>query len=262
MPPVMSLQLVKPSLDVGVVAHDIEGMRSFYADVLAFERRPPVPVRDGEMVAHVVGTSALKLWCLDSPPDGDGGGIDSAIGYRMITLFLPDLDPVIARARAGGVRDIELSAWGDGADAVPLAFMPDADGNAIELVGLRGTEPSLHVGLTVRDIDRTRAFFFETLGLQAGATHTHRGTTSHSVQLGSTTIKFWHKGDDLPVRSGPITDHAGIRYVTAQVASVEQALRRLEARGAAVRIAPTKVGDVIVAFIADPDGNWIELIER
>lgn len=256
------LDLTHPTLDVGVVAHDTAGMRRFYGDVLGLELAPTIQVADGEVVVHRVGTSTVKLWCLGSPPPLDGGGMDAAVGYRLLTLMLPDLDAVLARAEAAGIVDIERRTFGEGPGAVPLAFLGDVDGNALELVGLPGIEPSLQVGLTVSDVERTGDFLTDALGFAPNPVVRFDNMVSHSVDFGSTVVKYWHLGDGFPVHTGPITERAGIRYVTAQVASVAAAVEALEARGVPVVMAPTEVGEAIIAFVADPDGNWLELIQR
>ena len=260
MPP--ALDLTEPTLDVGIVAHDTAGMRRFYAEVLGLDLAPEIPVPGGQVVVHRVGSSAVKLWCTNSPPDADEGGIDAAIGYRMLTLMLPDLDTVLSRAQSAGITDVERRTFGEGSGAVPIAFVRDVDGNALELVGLPGLEPSLQVGLTVSDIERTQAFFTEALGLTSGAVSSLDDIVAHSVGFGSTVVKYWHRGDGLPVQTGPISERAGIRYVTAHVADVAAAVATLGTRGVPLAMPPTEVGDAVVAFVTDPDGNWLELIQR
>lgn len=256
------LDLTKPTLDVGIVAHHVDDMRRFYAGVLELGSVPPIPVRGGEVVVHQVGTSTVKLWCTDAPPPIDEGGLDAAIGYRLLTLALPDVDGVLDRARDAGVTGIERRTFGEGDGAVAVAFLHDSDGNALELVGLPHAEPAIQVGLTVRDLDATTAFTTEALGLPAHPVTMFDDIESHPVSFGSTTLKYWHRGDGLPVHTGPIQDRAGIRYITAQVASVADAVATLQARGVPVVMEPTEAGASTVAFVADPDGNWIELLER
>lgn len=255
------LDLAKRTLDVGIVAHDPPAMLDFYGGVLGLEPGPVIPVAGGEVRVHQVGASTVKVWCLDDPPPAEPGGIDAAVGYRLLTLLLPDLEAVLARAEAAGI-EVERRAFGAGDTAVPLAFLDDVDGNALELVGLPRIEPALQVGLTVADVDRTTAFLTDDLGLPANPVTTFDDIESHSVMLGDTMVKYWQRGDGLPVRTGPIPGHAGIRYVTVHVGSVTAAVAEIEARGGAIAMAPIETGDATIAFVADPDGNWLELLER
>ena len=265
MPP--AFELTKPTLDVGVVAHDVDGMRAFYGEVLGLELAPSIPVAGGEVAVHRVGTSTVKLWCLETPPPRGDGGVDAAIGYRLLTLMVSDLDGVLARAESAGISGIERTTFGEGTGAVPLAFLSDVDGNALELVGLPGMEPMLQVGLTVGNVERTRKFFVDALGLTPQPEvrfddPAFGEVVSHSVDFGATVMKYWERGGDLPVQTGPISDRAGIRYVTVHVSSVADAVSTLEKKGVAIAMPPTELGTATIAFVADPDGNWFELIQR
>ena len=166
------------------------------------------------MISHTVGTSLLKLLCVDAPPPREEGGIDAAVGYRLLTLVVPDLDGLLARVEQTGVTGIERDTFDAGSVQFPLAFLDDPDGNALELVGVAGAEPSLQVGMTVTDIDRTLHFYRDVLGFDEEPPISRNGIDRRSVRFGATSLEFWHRGDGLPVRTGSSTERAGIRYVT------------------------------------------------
>ncbi|MFI5047461.1 MAG: VOC family protein [Acidimicrobiia bacterium] len=255
------MRLAKPTVDVGLVPHDVDAMTWFYADVLGLPPQPALSVGGTTVLRHAVGDATLKMLCVEPPPPREDGGIDAAIGYRLVTLIVSDLDDVLTRAEDAGVGEIERDTFDAGPMQVPLAFLPDPDGNRLEVVGVPGAPRSLQVGLTVGDVDRTMEFFTQSLELEADPPMTWNGIDRQSVQLGTTTVKFWQRGDDLPVRTGPMTQRAGIRYLTVTVDDVDETAARLRSRGVTMPLEPTDVGIAKVCIIADPDGNWIELAE-
>jgi hypothetical protein len=71
-----ALALTKRTLDVGIVPHDVDAMQRFYSEVLALPTAPPRPVQRATLIGHTVGTSVLKLLCVDPPPPREEGGIE------------------------------------------------------------------------------------------------------------------------------------------------------------------------------------------
>jgi catechol 2,3-dioxygenase-like lactoylglutathione lyase family enzyme len=255
-----ALALTKSTLDVGIVPHDVEAMQHFYSEVLALPVEKPRALQRATLISHAVGTSLLKLLCVDPPPPREEGGIDAAVGYRLLTLVVPDLDGVLARAEQAGVA-VERDTFDAGSVQFPLAFLADPDGNALELVGVAGAEPSLQVGMTVVDIERTLHFYRDVLGFDEEPPISWNGIDRRSVRFGDTSLKFWHRGDGLPVRTGSSTERAGIRYVTARVASVADAAATLLDKDVPLPLPPMDVGTGWLCIYADPDGNWTEVLE-
>jgi len=216
-----------------------------------------------------VGGHTLKLYDFAEPPEPTPGGTEKANGMRLLAFLLDDLPAVLARLDAAGHAYQRLSL----PEGTPfsVAFSADADGNALELVGL--AEPAgealrarLQIGLTVADVARSRHFYGELLGLREepemrlprsmGVV----GDTRYGFVAGRTTIKFWSRGPDLPTWSGAPGRRTGIRLMTAFVDDVDATHERLLARGVTVKVPPGDFqGLARVMFVADPDGNWIEL---
>ena len=89
-----ALALTKSTLDVGIVPHDVDAMQRFYSEVLALPAAPPRAVQRATLISHTVGTSALKLLCVDSPPPREEGGIDAAATLldKGVQMPLPPMD--------------------------------------------------------------------------------------------------------------------------------------------------------------------------
>ncbi|HCD26326.1 MAG TPA: hypothetical protein DER02_02320, partial [Gammaproteobacteria bacterium] len=55
----------------------------------------------------------------------------------------------------------------------------------------------------------------------------------------------------------------GFRYMTFQVFDVVNTYTKIISQGGASGIQPVRLGDVAyIAFVRDPDGNWIEISQR
>jgi catechol 2,3-dioxygenase-like lactoylglutathione lyase family enzyme len=264
----MELELSKPELDVGIAVRDGAAALAFYRDVLGCKELPPLAMGEtGAMQRVQCGGHVLKLYDFAKKPEPCEGGTDKAIGMRLLAFLLDDLEPVLARFDAQGLPYRRLPLENS---PLKVAFASDPDGNALELVGL--PKPAgerftarVQVGLTVADIARSRHFYGELLGLREepemklpksmGVV----GNTRYGFIAGATTVKFWSRGE-LPVKTGAPARYTGIRLMTAFVPDVDAACARLRERGVAIKVDPHDFADLArVAFITDPDGNWIEL---
>jgi glyoxylase I family protein len=265
------MQLSKAELDVGIASLDVAAARAFYQEVMGLQVLPATSMgKTGTTSRLRVGNHVLKLFDFATPPEQSEGGTDKANGIRLLAFILDDLDAVLARMDALGHPYRKLAM----PDNAPfrVAFANDADGNALELVGL--AKPAgdrltarVQIGLTVSDIARTRHFYGELLGLKEepemklprsmGVV----GDTRYGFLAGKTTIKFWSRGDGLPTQSGAPGRRTGIRLITAFVDDVDALHQELVGRGVTIKIAPYDFEDSArVMFIADPDGNWIEFV--
>ena len=268
------LRLSRPELDVGIAARDVTAQLSFYRDVMGFKELPSLPMGElGTMTRVGVGGHVLKLYDFTRKPEQVEGGTEKAIGMRLLAFLLDDLEGVLARFDAKGLPYRRLPLPEN--TPFKVAFANDADGNALELVGLGKPggdklTTRMQIGLTVADVARSRHFYGQLLGLREEpemklpASMGVVGNTRYGFIAGSTTIKFWSRlgsqGEPLPVKSGPPGRLSGIRLMTAFVADVDAAVAELRARGVPIKGEPSDFGGLArVAFIADPDGNWIEL---
>jgi len=123
-----------------------------------------------------------------------------------------------------------------------------------------------YVGLQVRDLDRSVAFYRDLLGMTAGARTAIPETGGAIVELrspGSATVLElnWYPGGSAyfkgPYRNGDELDHLAFGCD-----DVEAAHKELLAKGARAGLPPFPEGGTTLAYVQDPDGIWIELFQN
>ena len=123
---------------------------------------------------------------------------------------------------------------------------------------------TIEIGIVVRDLGSTTAFYRDVLGLE------YIGELEVSVGLmqrfatGDAVVKLLRL-QATPPRANPPGgpgEATGLRYLTIRTDDVEQGVQRCLAAGHAVPV-PTFEYEpgLLVAIVADPEGNWIELVQ-
>jgi catechol 2,3-dioxygenase-like lactoylglutathione lyase family enzyme len=263
------IKLTKAELDVGIVASDADATCAFYRDVLRLAEQPSMPLGPGSLQRRFrIGKHMLKINCLPQPPEVQKGGVERAVGIRLLALIFDELDPVLARLDAAQHKHAALPL--PEGTAYRVALTKDPEGNVLELIGLdkpAGKELTvrLQIGLTVADLERSRHFYGELLGLPEQTPLKVGGLvdTRYGFTWGATTVKMWKLPSDLPARTGTPNSLAGLRYFTAMVEDLDAAQAELVRKGIPVVMEPKELPGVArILFFADPDGNWIELAQR
>ena len=131
----MGVQLTKDSFDLGIVVADIEASLAFYRDFLGlpFQRKMPMS-KTTTLHFLAVGTGAIKLWEVTEPPApvAKGWPLESAPGYRYITLSISNIDEVVDAASAAAIEvRVPVTELMPG---VKIAILADPDGNSVELL--------------------------------------------------------------------------------------------------------------------------------
>ena len=124
-----------------------------------------------------------------------------------------------------------------------------------------------HVSLIVRDLEATRHFYSEVLGLpevprpasfkfggawfRAGAAELHVITHDDAAQAPG----------DAPVHTAPDRDATRARHFCFQITDVDRLLATLRAHNIPIIIGPRPRGDgAVQTYISDPDGHLVELV--
>jgi catechol 2,3-dioxygenase-like lactoylglutathione lyase family enzyme len=131
-------------------------------------------------------------------------------------------------------------------------------------MGVKLTKDSIDLGIVVSDLDRSVAFYRDTLGFEdEGAMPLPGGSTMHRLICGTSTIKLVHHPKELPAAEpGGINRALGYRYWTISVDNIDEIVEACAAAGhkIAVPVREFRPG-VTIAIVEDPDGNWVEFVK-
>jgi lactoylglutathione lyase len=124
----------------------------------------------------------------------------------------------------------------------------------------------LHTMLRVKDAEKSIDFYSRHLGMQVLRNKNFPGGKFTNIFMGygdegeQTVLELTHNWD----QEEPYTHGSGFGHLAVAVPDIYGACSQMEKEG--VRIprppGPMKHGTTVIAFIEDPDGYKIELIER
>jgi catechol 2,3-dioxygenase-like lactoylglutathione lyase family enzyme len=203
-----------------------ESMYEFYGAVLGFPQLSTINLGSGGGVARFqAGAQELKLTRRVADREYRGGGVKDATGLRLLSFFFADEAALTARFVAHGyAAPVFETVTGSGRRA---ALVEDPDGQSVELVIVPAAAAevlaSIEVGLTVADLERSRAFYRAFVGLEElpPVPDERFGTVKYSFRHGATTISVRTFGADLPADTGS----GGIQYVVSDVDAVDALAR-------------------------------------
>ncbi len=216
--------LWQPSMNVfRRFAVEPEEMFKFYGGALGLEQLQTFDVGGGTNVARFrAGRSEVKL--TNRVPDRtyEPGAVDAATGLRLLTFFYPEQDAVVQRFVEQGYAEPEFAPV-PGTDRLS-AIVSDPDGHAVELVIAPDAPDELYdtieVGLTVSDLERSRTFYREFVGLEElpAVEDPRFDTQKYSYQHGTTIISLRSFDGRLPADTGT----GGIQYVVTDVEPIDR----------------------------------------
>jgi lactoylglutathione lyase len=120
----------------------------------------------------------------------------------------------------------------------------------------------LHTCLNVADLDRSIEFYTKLIGLRFVS---RREVKQNNAEIAffqddsGAAIELTHWRDKKSLTEGDNFDH-----IAFGVKDVKAAVDELRTQGVAIAMEPFSLAGSTskIAFIKDPDGNWLELIER
>ncbi|HPY25255.1 MAG: hypothetical protein QG655_1610 [Actinomycetota bacterium] len=134
----MAVELLVPSIEVGLVTTNPEAMTEFYEGFLGLPHQGDLDFPGGTMKRYAIGNSVvIKLVTLDeapSEPVAPGGGPARA-GIRYLTLVVRDLTATARQVADAGYQVVQPLAEFAPAPGMGWMFVADPDGNWVELVG-------------------------------------------------------------------------------------------------------------------------------
>ena len=134
----MAVQLLAPSIEVGLVTTGRDAMVRFYEDFLGLAHQADLDFPGGSMKRYAVGNNVvLKLVSYDQPPAAPAvaGGGRAQAGIRYITLVVADVRDAARQAADAGYPVVEDPTAFPAVPGMGWCFIADPDGNWVELVG-------------------------------------------------------------------------------------------------------------------------------
>ena len=217
------MQLAKPALDVGLYTNNKEPLLEFWQSQPWVRYDELLKVGGGvHQHRHNIGDSILKINHTQAPL------AHSPSGLLQLDIFSNTI-----------TREVELND----PDGNRLVLCPQQDSNA-------DSNLTLHIGCS--DLTRSRHYYGAVLGLPEIA-DSRFSVGQSNIQLAAAALP-----------AGEVEQKAlGFRYMTFQVFDVVNTYTKIISQGGASGIQPVRLGDVAyIAFVRDPDGNWIEISQR
>jgi catechol 2,3-dioxygenase-like lactoylglutathione lyase family enzyme len=199
------------------------------------------------------GASELKFTGRVDGETYERGGIDNATGIRLWTFYYSDESALTQRFVEHGLTAPEFVSVDE--HGMKSAVVRDPEGELVQLI-ITGDPPGtsydeVEVGLTVSDLDASRAFYRDFVGLDELEPEYDPvfDTMKYPYRNGTTTIALRHFGSGLPADTGT----GGIQYVVSDAGFVADLA---EKRG--IRIKQPLSGlpgyALRTIWLGDPDG--------
>lgn len=232
-----------------------EDMVRFYTEALALRSLNPIQLTSSQqMILTGVGSGQVKL---SGGQQGNrqynlDGGATGGTGIRFFALTYPDRQTVLDRFAKAGFTAPEFSDQGDGTQA---AMVTDPGGFPVQVIIKPGAKDNANdgvgVGIGVSDLERSRAFYREFVGLDELPPVEDKllGVTKYPYRHKETTLYLMDVGAGKPADTG----NAGIQYVVSDAPLVNA---KAQQRNITVETPLNKLRgfDLITVWLNDPDG--------
>lgn len=246
-------------------AVDLAKMKEFYGDVLGLKPLPTLNLGGGsQMTRFHAGASEIKLQPSAAESQAPTGGVRDVTGLRVLTFYFPDEAALTARFKEHGYPAPEFRNRTTSGGSARVAMVRDPSNQWVEAVVIPGapaeTYDRLDIGLTVADVETSRAFYRGFVGLEElkPIEDPLLGTTKYPFRMGTTTINVWSFGKGLPVNKSS----AGIQYVVGNVDAIDA---RGKANGVKIDRPLSDFSAALrTVWMSDPDGitNYFAQVAR
>ena len=227
-------------------------VEAFYAEVLGLTALPSTAPGGGQMIRYPLGASEVKLFPTEMAAPNAAGAGDVA-GMRLLTFFYADEAALAKRFAAKGLPPPRFQPATAHRGATRAALVQDPAGHWVELVIVPGASADalarFEIGLAVADLDRSRAFYRDLMGMDAlePLQSPLLGATLHGFRHGSVTLRLW------AAKAGAARDSqtGGMQYIVWNVSGVNDVA---VSRGATIDRPLSAPGQMRTIWLLDPDG--------
>ncbi len=128
---------------------------------------------------------------------------------------------------------------------------------------MKPAKDSLDIGVIVRDIEASLAFYRDVLGLQFVGTVPVWFGKMHRLRFGTSDFKLIEPTTVPPPGAIGLENQLGFRYVTFVVTDLAGLCAELQGKGIEFTLPETQIRPGSrIAMVKDPDGNIVEFVER
>lgn len=127
-------------------------------------------------------------------------------------------------------------------------------------------KPAIDLGIITNNLDAMLSFYRDTLGLELEAViDMPGGGVMNRFKVGESIVKIIETDPkpDVEAPPGGIRGATGYRYWTLHVDDLSGTVARISDAGYKVVVPEKTIREgVTIAIVADPDGNWVELLHN
>jgi len=230
------MDLENKCLDFGLFTNHPEAMQNFYGGELGLTFQGTAPMGPKfKLSRYQLNGSVLKLWHATDPL-----AARASAGYKTLT---------VADQKAGGPRTVSDP------DGNKLTFVPSGH-NQVDQI-------EFQVG--VSDVALAERFYGEQLGAERIASGRYRfGKTILTLSADPNAHRVKTEALGNPLEALAAMAGVGFRYLTIQVRDCAAEYERLMAMDINRGVGLARPGGALVAvfMVRDPDGNWVEILQR
>jgi catechol 2,3-dioxygenase-like lactoylglutathione lyase family enzyme len=130
-------------------------------------------------------------------------------------------------------------------------------------MGMIPAKTSLDVGILVKDIQKSLAFYQDLLGLKKIGELPIPFGHMHRLGFGESFVKLVDPKKVPPAGELGLTKALGFRYLTFQISNIDEVCAACEKAGVAFELPKQELmPGVTIAMVRDPDGNVVEFVQR
>ncbi len=127
------------------------------------------------------------------------------------------------------------------------------------------TKDAIDIAIVTGNPEAMLAFYRDTLGFSfEGELKMPGGGNMVRLHCGSSLVKIVTPGTlpEAKAAAGGISGATGYRFATIYVSNLDALTEKCTASGAKLAVPPTQLRPgARIAFVEDPDGNWVEFVE-
>jgi catechol 2,3-dioxygenase-like lactoylglutathione lyase family enzyme len=130
-------------------------------------------------------------------------------------------------------------------------------------MAMQAAKNALDIGMIVKDIKASLAFYQGVLGLQKVQEMPVWFGTMHRMAFGDSFVKLIDPTEVPPAGQLGLQAALGFRYLTFQVSNIDDICAECKAAGVPFDVEKNEfMPGVTIAMVRDPDGNVVEFVQR